>query len=752
MRHFALSCPAAILVAFIVLAVTCAWPAAALTTAGTQEDPYLVPEVVGHVTADGNLDEPLWDQALRLELAYETSPGENITPPVVATELLLATTTTHFYAAFVAEDPDPSQICASICDRDRMYNDDRVSLILDTFNDQRRAYMFFLNPLGIQGDALDSEGRGGGDASWDAIWDSGGRITADGYIVEFAIPFTSLRFQRVDGAQTWGIGAGRKYSRTTDYRFSLQMSDRDNDCYLCGVSKIRGMASATPGRNIEFDPTVSGFVSEARDSMPGGDFEQSGDQFDVGLTARWGITPNLVLSTAINPDFSQVEADAFELEANERFAIYYDEKRPFFLEGTEFFRTRLNALHTRTVADPLWGVKLTGKEGPHAIGAFVAQDEITNIMLPGPHGSSGTSLDMTTTVAALRYRHDVGESSTVGVFVSDRAGDAYSNRVGGLDANLKFLTSERLGIQVLASQTSYPSSVVDAFELAEAEVDGFAYDAEYNHDASEYEWWLAHRHVDDGFRSDLGWRPKVDFRQSRCGLSRIIRGDASDWYTDWNMGGGYVHDEKLDGELLQKFVDCWMHYNGPLRSHVGYYGMYGTTRFDDVDYDVRRHFVGANMWPTGWLELEIDTNFGQGIDYANGRDADILTIEPSFAVQAGRRLSVTASHTYQRLEVDGGTLYTANVDGLWATYQFTKRTFLRVVLQYSDIEFDTDLYTDGRGPEYQELASQVLFSYKINPQTVLYLGYSDNHDGEESYDLTQSDRTLFAKIGYALVL
>ena len=235
-------------------------------------------------------------------------------------------------------------------------------------------------------------------------------------------------------------------------------------------------------------------------------------------------------------------------------------------------------------------------------------------------------------------------------------------------------------------------------------------------------------------------------------MTRVIRGDASDWYSDWNMGGGYVHDEKLGGELLQTFLDCWLHYNGPLRSHVGYYGMYGTTRYLDEDYDVRRHFVGGNIWPIGWLELELDTNFGQSIDYANGRDADILTIEPSLEVQAGRRLNVTLSHTYQRLEVEGGTLYTANVDGLWATYQFTKRVSLRTVLQYVDYEYDADLYTDGRGPESQHLASQVLFSYKINPQTVLYLGYSDNHVGDEIIDLTQSDRTFFAKIGHALVL
>jgi len=752
-RDSSLLPPAALIVASIVFVVLCPWPAAAVMTAGTEDDPHHIPETTGQVTPDGVLDEPLWEHAFGFELAYETNPGENITPPLVRTEVLLVSTATHLCAAFVAYDPDPSQICASICDRDRMYNDDRVMIILDTFNDQRRGYMFFANPLGIQGDALDSYGHGSGDPSWDAIWNSGGRITESGYTVEFAIPFASLRFQRVHGPQTWGVGAGRKYSRTYDYRFSATPSNRDDDCYLCNVMKVRGFEGATPGRNIEIDPTVSGFVSQERDPFPNGEFKQRGDQFDAGATGRWGITPNLVLSTAINPDFSQVEADAFELEANERFAVYYDEKRPFFLEGTEFFQTRLNALYTRTIADPLWGIKLTGKERGNAIGAFVAQDEITNLLIPGTESSSLLQLDSESTASVLRYRRDVGESSTLGLFVSDRESDGYYNRVGGFDANLKFLTSERLGLQVLATLTSYPDGIADDFGQQHGEFDGMAYDAEYNHDASDYEWWLAYRQIDEGYRSDVGWRPKVGFRQSRCGITRVIEGDGSGWYDSWSLGGGYVHEEKLGGGLLESFLDCWVNYSGPLRSHVGYYGMFGSECYEDEDYETSRHSIDTSIWPTGWLELELNTGFGQGIDYSNGRKADVVSVDPSFSVQAGRRLNISYGHEYERLDVEGGTLYTANVDGLWATYQFTRRAFLRVVLQHASVDLDPALYADDDpSPEERELATQVLFSYKINPQTVLYLGYSDNHFGDIDVDLTQSDRTFFAKIGYALVL
>ena len=406
--------------AFLAFLSTVAWCAEPVGD-GTEEFPYEIPEITSQIQIDGVLDEPAWQEALTLELGYETSPGENIEPKV-RTEVLFASSETHLYVAFHAYDPDPSMICANITDRDNMFDDDRMSFILDTFNDQRRGYMFFVNPYGIQGDALDAYGMGGGDPAWDAIWDSNGRITNEGFVTEAAVPFSSLRFQRTDGKQTWGIGVGRRYSRDFDYRMSLTPSDRDETCYLCQVAKFRGFESATPGMNVEIDPTVSVVSSQFRDEFPTGDFTDPHTEDEYGVTARWGITPNLVLSGTANPDFSQVEADAFQLEANTRYALYYEEKRPFFLEGMEHFKMQLNPVYTRTIADPSWGLKMTGEEGSNALGVFVARDEVTNLIVPSSQGSWSTQLDQPVTDAAIRYRMDLASASTAGLVVTARRG------------------------------------------------------------------------------------------------------------------------------------------------------------------------------------------------------------------------------------------------------------------------------------------------------------------------------------------
>jgi hypothetical protein len=718
---------------------------------GSEETPYEIPEVTSGVRIDGVLDEGVWRDALTLELGYETSPGENIEPKV-RTEVLLASSMTHLYVAFRAYDPDPSAICANITDRDNMFDDDRLSFILDTFNDQHRSYMFFVNPYGIQGDALDSYGMGGGDPAWDTIWDSEGRITDEGYVVEVAVPFSSLRFQGSEGKQVWGIGFGRKYSRDFDYRMALTPRDRDETCYLCQVAKFRGFEGATPGRNIELDPTVSAVKTQTREDFPDGGFDNPSAEFDAGVTARWGVTPNLVVSGTVNPDFSQVEADAFQLEANKQFTLFYEEKRPFFLEGMEHFQMQLNPVYTRTIADPSWGLKLTGKEGMNALGAFVVRDEITNLIMPGSQGSWAASLDQPVTDAAVRYRMDLASASSAGFVVTARDGDGYRNLVGGVDGNLRFTPSDRLEVQVLGSRTHYPGAFATDEGLPPDEFDGKAYDVEYNHDSAALDWWLAYREIDDGFRADMGFRPQVDFRQTRGGWSHAWRAEAGHWYTVLSSGFGYVHNEELGGEPLDSFLDYWVNYSGPLRSYVNVYGVLGKNRFEGTEYDNRRVWVNTGFWPSGSMQLCLDTSVGDAVDYANGREATVLYIDPTVTFKLAKRVDVAVAHEYERLDVDEGRLYTANISYVRTAYQFTRRAFLRAILQHVDYDFNTDLYADGRVARSRHFASQVLFSYKLNPQTVLYLGYSDNHEGDAAVDPTQTDRTFFAKIGYAWVL
>ncbi|HYW68725.1 MAG TPA: DUF5916 domain-containing protein, partial [bacterium] len=394
--------------------------------AGTNGDrpvktPERIPKIPNTISVDGVLDEEVWERALVMGVNNEVRPGNNIPAPV-ETDMLLAYSETHFYVAFRAMDPDPSQIYAHLCDHDRMWDDEWVVIGIDTYNDQRGGYEFAVNPLGIQGDT--ASGIHGDGNAWDGIWDSAGKIFDWGYSVEMAIPFSTLRFQRVDGEQTWGVDAVRSYPRDVRHHISLYPRDRDDNCYRCQMDKLIGFEGATPGMNLEIDPTVSVVTSQFREDFPSGDFPNPETEDEYGITARWGVTPNVTLSGAVNPDFSQVEADAFQLDVNRQYALSYEEKRPFFLESAGAF----DNFYSRSIASPIWAGKVTAKAGDHTFGAMVARDELTNIIISGSQWSSYAPLDMESTAAALRYARDVGDMSNVSTYFNAREGDEYHNR------------------------------------------------------------------------------------------------------------------------------------------------------------------------------------------------------------------------------------------------------------------------------------------------------------------------------------
>jgi hypothetical protein len=684
-----------------------------------------------------------------MEMNYEVRPGENVPPPV-KTEVLLAYDDTHLYCAFRAYDPDPSAICARICDRDRLWDDDWVVLNLDTFNDQRRSFLFFCNPLGVQADNI--EVTGGGGTEWDPIWDSAGRITGEGYAVEMAIPFSSMRFQRTEEDQVWGIDAIRSYPRTVRHHIGLFPRDRNNNCYLCQAEKIIGFAGATPGRNIEFDPTFSTVHTESREEIdePFGDRQS---EYDPGLTAKWGLTPNLILNAAINPDFSQVEADAAQLDINTQFALFYEERRPFFLESADLFSSRFHVVHTRTLADPVWGVKLTGKEGANAIGTFVARDEVTNLLFPTSEWSDDTSLDMKSSSAVLRYRRDISESSTLGMFVTDREGDDYYNRLVGLDGDFRITQRENLQFQVIGTQTSYPDAVAEEFDQPMGDFEGFAYDVFYLHSSRGLDWYGVYRNIDPDIRADLGYRPQVNYEYTEAGWGYTWYNDSDHWWNMLNFGSGYEYEiEQATGDLLGKCFSFWFDYNGPLQSFAHLRGFYGTQAYEGLEFEHQTITGEAGFTPSGSLFLLLWGNGGKVIDYANTRQGRQFTIQPLAEYKLGRHLELQLDHTFQRMNVDEGRLYTANITRGRAVYQFNKRAFLRTILQYVYYDRNVALYIDEEDPETRYLMSQVLFSYKVNPQTMLFVGYSDFHLGDQDHDLTQTDRTIFAKIGYAWTL
>ncbi|MDH3404213.1 MAG: carbohydrate binding family 9 domain-containing protein, partial [Acidobacteriota bacterium] len=380
---------------------------------------FQIPNTAGHIVIDGRLDDAAWEEALELELAYETEPGENVEPPV-RTSCRMIFSHTHLYYSCTAYDPEPHRIRARYTGRDQALDDDTIGLAIDTFNDHNTAFVLDVNPLGVQNDRLYIEATGASDSTWDAVWDSAGRLTDFGFEVEAAIPFSSLRFPRTTGRQTWGFNFRRYQTRDAYRRIALVPLDRNDRCRTCQHALLVGFENIDPGHNLEITPTITSLRTATREDFPDGPLAAADPDVEPGLTVNWGVTPNFTLASALNPDFSQVEADVAQLDINTSFALFFPERRPFFLEGSDYFSTQLRAVYTRSVADPDWGLKLTGKEGRHAVGISVARDAITTLLLPGPESSALDSLDRESTAAVLRYRRDLTESSTFGALVTDR--------------------------------------------------------------------------------------------------------------------------------------------------------------------------------------------------------------------------------------------------------------------------------------------------------------------------------------------
>jgi uncharacterized protein DUF5916/cellulose/xylan binding protein with CBM9 domain len=473
---------------------------------------YRVPRAAGAIRIDGNLDEAAWSGPPTMELGYETRPAEN-GPAPVKTEVWITYDDANLYAAFRAHDPDPKQIRARYSDRDNAFNDDFVGFVLDTFNDQRRAFEFFVNPRGVQMDLTQNEMTGNEDSSWDAIWDSAGRITADGYEVEVRIPFSSLRFPSTAAEMTWGIDAVRNYPRGPGYRLALQPLDRGNNCYLCQESSLVGITDVRAARSIELDPTLTASQTAQRSSFPSGAFHDGNPKPEVGLTTQWGMTPNFTLTGAINPDFSQIEADAAQLAVNKQFALFYPEKRPFFLEGADIFETRFQAIYSRNIADPEAGLKLTGKSGKNAFGAIVAVDRQTNFLIPSSQGSALASSDDQNVSTILRYRRDLFGATTGGVFYTGREGDGYHNRMLGGDVLFRWHKAEAFRIELMGSMTQYPQSIAASTGQSADAFNGHALRAVYQHLGREWVYYVLYRDVAKGFRADLGFVPRADFKE-----------------------------------------------------------------------------------------------------------------------------------------------------------------------------------------------------------------------------------------------
>ena len=672
-----------------------------------------------------------------------TSPAE------VEAQALLMEDGEVLYVAFIALDPDPDQIRAFYRDRDSMWNDDWVAIILDTFNDERRAFEFFANPYGVQADAIQDDVNGDEDQSWNAIWDSAGQINEDGYVVEMAIPMKQLRFTPNENNQTWGIDLVRFYPRDRDTRIANNPRDRNIACYICQISKADGFANLTRSRNLEIIPTVTSTSVENRNPAMGGWDSESIDA-QGSLDVRWGISQDLYLNATLNPDFSQVEADSAQLDINNTFSLFFPERRTFFLDGADYFDTFERLVHTRNISDPDYGLKLTGKSGGHTYALLTANDVTTSFLIPRSLGSSVASLGETESKVAIgRYRLDIFENSTIGALITDRRADGYNNTVSSVDAVLRPTDQDSISIQSMHSSSDYPTLIQSQYGQA-GSLSDTSQRLEYRHNDRRWDWRLGYTDMGDDFRADLGFVNRVDFKFVVATVGHTWRGESDDFFNRIRVALDYDRTQDQSGLQLEEEFEVFLNMDGPKQSFLS--GLFGgsETYWNGKYFDEQFNQLRIGFTPRANLRLSALIRVEDIVDFANTRLGRSKRLGPSVNYRWGKHLELDFDHTLQQFDVDGGRLFTANLTDLKTTYQFSARSFLRFTLQYTDNKRNQDLYVRSVQARTKQLTTQLLYSYRFSAATRFFIGYSDAGFQNDTYDaIEKTNRTVFAKFSYA---
>ncbi|MGZ8851405.1 MAG: DUF5916 domain-containing protein [Thermoanaerobaculia bacterium] len=698
----------------------------------------------GPIAVDGNLDDAGWQGAATIDKFYETSPGDNI-PARVRTIAYLTYDARALYIGIKAFDPNPGSIRAPFVERDNVIGtDDNIAVFLDTRNDKRSAMELRVNPRGVQADGIFNDANGNEDFSPDFFYDTAAKIDADGWSAEYRIPFSSLRYSSA-GAQTWNILIWRNYPRDYRYAFHSGPIPRDSSCLVCNAHPLVGINDLPAAGHLVAAPYVTAQQLAHPRGEIGTPFKIDPVRTDTGLDVKWTPSADHALDLTLNPDFSQVETDVPQITVNQRFAVFYPEKRPFFLEGFDLFDTPLQVLYTRTITSPRWGVRGTGKIGGTAYTALITQDRGGGLaVVPGPTGSYFAPEDFSSTAAIARLRHDIGKSFVAAVFSAHETEGGGHNRVFGPDFQWRPNDSDAITAELLGSDTENPNrpDLSPAWDGSSSRSHAFV--ANWNHLKSTHDWFVEAKDIGDGFRSDLGYVPQVGYREydASFGLRfypeksplRFIRPSiAVDYQTD--QDGETIFRRISPGVLilgvknLQAFAD--LRIREQVRTAAGLLEQtYGTYT---VQFDPARRFPRVGV--TGFI--------GDSIDFANDRPGKGGNVTLYATIRPLDQLTFDVSSGHEWLNSAGSSVYTARVERLKTIYSFSARSLVRLIGQYVDTKYPGGVH-DG------SFLGSVLYSYKLNWQTVLYAGYGDDRLLTEGNRLLRANRSLFLKISYAL--
>ena len=730
--------------------------------AAAQDAPTAPPGLIARRIAkpihlDGVLDDEAWREAERVETWFETNPGDN-TPPPVGNLGYVAYDDKYFYAGLEFQDPEPQRIRAPFGDHDSAGGaTDYAGVILDTRNDGRTGILFLANAHGIQYDAVTDDVTGNEDSSPDFFWDAAARITDTGWSLEIRIPFASLRYPRTD-PQTWGVMLYRNYPRDFRYQFFSTRIPRGSNCFICRSNKLSGLETLPRGGGV----VVAPYASASRSASPAGDvlgapLENAPYDGEIGLDVKWRPGAGTAVDAAVNPDFSQIESDVAQIAANERFALFYPEKRPFFLEGTELFSTPIQALYTRTITAPRWGLRGTGKIGRLAYTALVTEDEGGGqVVIPGPEGSELADQDFGSYVGALRLRHDFGRSflSVLGT-AREVKGGGY-NRVLGPDLQWRPTDRDNVTGQVLWSRTQTPDRPDLADEWDGRSLSGHAADLWWNRSTSTYDWFVEGKDVSEGFRADTGFVPQVGYRQGFAEAGYTLRPQGFVRRLRLYLIGDVSTDR--DGDLLNRQISPGFGLDAKWNTFARIRWAADRVRNEGVTLPRQRLIYTIQTSPSRVVnQLSIDGFVGEEIDFEQNRPGTGANIVFSATVRPTDHLEMRLNNGRRWLNVDDGTgsgrrarLFTATVDRLRATYTFTPRFFVRAIGQWVETTSDPSLYVDEVPPREGTLTASILLAYKLNWQTVVFVGYGDGRELDTDEVLQRSDRQFFVKVSYAL--
>ena len=680
----------------------------------------VIPPTATPPSIDGRLDDPIWETAARFD-AFKTFKPDYGKEPSQRTEALLAYDPDNFYFAFRCSDTEPAKIKSSVCKRDAMGQDDLVGVILDTFNDNQSGFTFMLNPLGIQGDGIMNV-QGNVDDSHDMVWYSKGLIDDTGCTVEARVPLQSIRFPDKK-VLTMRIFFFRFLTRTSE-QASFPPLNPDNSSIISQAQSIR-VSGLKYKRVVEILPA---FTYGARYGADAGKLVRDEENKDISLTGKVGLTSDLTMDGAVNPDFSQVEADAGQVDINLRYALYYQEKRPFFLEGQDLWRfggemedAPLSAVvYTRTIIDPTYGFRLTGKLNRRdTIAAIYAKDRLP-----------GDSVDVHPDFAIVRYKHSLKEDAYIGAFYTDREYGQGYNRVGGIDGRFRLSQASLFSFHAFGSLTR-PAD-------AESTNKDHALSLYYNYQSRKWNIDLGYQDVSRNFQVDTGFLTRTGVRRFAAFAMHQIYPKSKFFQKIEPFYWSYHLYDTIDNmwETMNFFV---LRFYLPRNTQVRFEGILGNEifaggRFDRTGYGFRTE---SQVFKQVYVEAAIRRWGGIYYDPDTPYQGDETRFSVGVRYQPVDKLDFNLSLNYVDFfkRADGEKIYDYTILRSRNTFQVNKYLFFRGIVEYN-------LYR-------KRLTADALVSFTYIPGTVFYVGYGSAFERQEwnGSEYVTSDRFLETKRG-----